>query len=142
MASTAIPAIKAALLALLKEAEGLQGITVTAGKEPERDTEYVWITNAKAARDWKLLKPAPTPLDEDVRVTLWVVALMGGADHTESEERAFEIAGEVETAIRQPAELSPIDFGHMIEKLEDSPLLRDSRWGCQIEITVLVKGRI
>lgn len=143
MASTGIPAVKAAILALLEETDGLEGVTVTAGKEPERAKEFIWVSHAKAVRDPKLLKSAPHPLDEDVRVTVWVVALKGGKDHLVSEVRAYEIAGVVETAIREPGvHLAPVDFWHMVEQIDDSPLLRDKTWGCQIEMTVLVKGRI
>ena len=141
MASTAIPAVKAAILAALEGAEALQGVAVTAGKEPERDEEWVWVWKAEAEREFKMLGPSPAALDEVVKITLRVVSIQG-ANATPSEERAFEIAEAVETALRADPDLGEAVHWQRIEKVEQEPLLFDKRYGCLVLMVVKAKARI
>lgn len=141
MASTAIPAVKAAILAALEGAEDLVGVTVTADKEPEKEKEWVWVWKAEAEREFKVLGPSPAALDEMVKVSLRVVSIQG-TKATPSEERAFEISEAVETALRADPDLGGAVTWQRIEKVEQEPLLFDKRYGCLVEMTVKAKARI
>lgn len=142
MASTAVPAVREAVLKTLEEAEELKGVLVTGDKEPERPTEYIWIYKAKANREFSLIGMQPAPLDEMVRVYLRVVAVKGSADSTPSEERALELAALAETALRENPTLNDCARFHHVEELEPQSLLFDQKRGCHVLMTIAAKARI
>lgn len=143
MASTTIFSVKNAIVATLGEAEGLSGVTISADKEPERVSEYIWVPEGKAERSVELIRRPPYPLDEIVRVTVWIVVIKGSSSPTPSEKRAYELLEAAETAIRElPNGLGDAQFGHWIESVEPKPALFDGKWGHQIKAVVLAKARI
>jgi hypothetical protein len=137
MASTAIPVVKAAVLGALQGAEALEGITVTADREPERDSEYVWIWRAKAKRNFRTIGPSPAPLDEEVSIVMRVVAIGG-----DPEARALELADAVEEALREDITLGDSVLWHRLEELEQEPLQFDRKAGCHVLMTLTAKARI
>lgn len=142
MASTSIPEVKAALVEALKNSVALNGITITKGKEPTRESEFIWIPKAKAKRSHTLLGGTP-PLDEVVTVTVWVVVTKGTTGPEESEERAFEIVEAVETTLRKPVEAAKQELQPpTVEEIDQSPVPLDKKWACHIEMTVTVTARI
>ena len=141
MASTAIPAVKAALVELLEASEDLQGVTVTDDKEPERSDEYVWIWKAKSHREYRLLGGKPPPLDEDLEVKIRIVAIKGDASKP-SEERATELLEAVEDALRADLGLKQTVLWHKLEDIEGDPVLFDTRRGFAWMATLTAKARI
>lgn len=141
MASTAIPAVKAAILSLLEGAEDLKGVLVTDDKEPEREKEYVWIWKAKARREYRLLGGSPSPLDEDLEIKLRIVAMQGDAAKP-SEERASELLEAVETALRADLHLEDTVLWHKLEEIDGEPYLFDTRRGFAWSATLAAKARI
>lgn len=142
MASTKIPAIRAAVYKTLKAAESLKGITVADDKEPERQNEWVWIMKATAEREFRLIGPRPAKQDETVKVWLRIVALRGSKEAKPSEERVTEILEAVETALRDDASLEDTCFFHNIDALEIERIILDKKRGCHVVATVTAKTRI
>jgi hypothetical protein len=140
MASTKIGVVKAAALNTLSEADDLDGVFVTADKEPERRIEYVWIYKARAKREFRLIGPQPAPQDEMVSVYLRVVSIRD--TRTAAEARALEIFEAAETALRAEPTLEGTAFFHHIEELDVEPLLFDQKWGCHVLATLEAKARI
>lgn len=142
MASTAIPAVKAAMLEILTAATGeggsLEGIAVSADKQPERPDEFVWIWKAKSKRKWASL--GQKKLEETVMVTLRVVAIRGGV--ADSEARAIEIAEAVETEFRKDLTLGGAARFHLIEELDDEPRKFDQAFGCAVLMTLTADIKI
>jgi hypothetical protein len=146
MASTAIPALKAAILGALgtePAPAGLEEVEISGDKEPTRASEYVWLYKAKAQREFKSIGRRPSSLDETVRVYLRVLVVKGS--ELEAESRALAIAEAVEGILR---ELDPDDEDAtflsplLIEELEDEPLQFDQKAGCHVLMTVVTKARI
>ena len=142
MASTNIPAVKAAVLKVLESAKALEDITVSGDKEPERDTEYVWIYKAKAKRQFTTIGKQPAAQDEMVEVHLRVFAVDPGATYTDVEARAVEIFEAVESALRDSPTLDGTAFFQHVEELEIEPLLLDQNWACHVLVTLAAKTRI
>lgn len=140
MASTAIPAVKAAISKVLKAAASLKGVTVTSGTEPTRPTEYVWVWKAEANREFRLLGQTPAPLEEVVNVHLRVLAIRG--DLAAAETRATTLFEAVETALRSVPKLEGTVEWHRIEKVEAEPLNFDTKVGFQYLVVVSAKARI
>lgn len=136
---TSLPAAKEAVKAALDGAEGLDGVRVARGKEPNKK-EYVWIFKGKAKRDFASLGPKPPPLDENVEVTLRIVAIKG--DDVASEDRAYELFNAVETVLRDNPDLSEDILFQRISEVEDGHVLFDQKWGFHIIATVTAKARI
>lgn len=142
MASTAIPAVKAAIIELLEASKDLEGVTLAPGAEPDRAKEYVWFYRATAAREFNLIGGNPPPLDENLRIFLRVVAIKGDIGADASEERAYEIAEAVETALRGDLELDGTVYFHRIESVEQEHLKIDRTRGCHVLLTIAAKTRI
>jgi hypothetical protein len=146
MASTAIPALKSAILAALEAdptPEGLDGVAISGDKEPTRESEYVWLYKAKAKREFKTIGRRPVKVDEDLSISLRVLAVKGS--QAEAESRALAIAAAVEGVLRdlEPGDdeavfLAPL----LVQELEDEPLLFDQKAGCHVLMTVVTKARI
>jgi hypothetical protein len=142
MASTAIPAVKAAIMAALEGAVGLDDVMITDDKEPERAKEYVWLYEAQAERDWKTIGPQPVPLKENVTVELRVFVSKGTDKQKPSEERAFEIAEAVENALRDDPDLNGTLLHQRVEKLRQQQLVPDQRRTSHVLMTVSGEARI
>ena len=146
MASTAIPALKSAILASLEvdpTPEGLEGVAISGDKEPTRSSEYVWLYKGKAQREFKLIGGRPSKLNEEVRIFLRVLVVKG--DQAEAESRALAIAEAVEGILRdlEPEDdeaqfLKPL----LVEELEDEPLQFDQKAACHVLMTVVTEARI
>lgn len=141
MSSTAIPAVKEAVVNTLKAASSLKGITVTDDKEPERKSEYIWIWKARAKREFKNIGPN-SKVDEMIEVFIRIVAYKGSTDQKPSEERAVEIFEAVETALRANRKLNNTVFWHKIGDLEIVPLVPDKKRGCHAIAVVNAKAQI
>jgi hypothetical protein len=135
---TAIPAVKEAVLEILDDAEGLEGVTVAAGLEPTRADEYVWIWKAKAKRVCKSVGRNPPVYDEDVSLTMR--ALVVGGENPEA--RVFEIVAATETALRSSITLDGAVKWHKLEELDQEPLQFDQKLGCHILMTLTARARI
>lgn len=143
MASTAIPALEAAILGALQAEpapEGLEGVSVSGDKEPTRATEYVWLYKAKAKREWRTIGPRPSARDEELRASLRVLVVKG--DLAEAKTRALEIAGVVEDALAAVNTTSPLLYPLLVEEIEDEPLQFDQKSGCHVLMTVVTRARI
>jgi hypothetical protein len=140
MASTAIPFVKTSILEALESAEGLEEVVVSGDREPEQALEYIWLYKAKAKREFRLVRPRPAPLEEEVRIFLRVLAVR--AEAMDAENRALEIAEAVENALRALDLGPPVLFPLLIEELDDEQLQFDQKRGCHVLMTVATKARI
>ncbi len=136
MASTSIPAVKAAIQEILAEAGGLDGILVTTDyNKTDRAPEHIWIWKAKSKRDFKGLGHRPPRLQEEIKVTLRVVTV-GGADAAAAEARVYEIVEAAETALREDTTLGGVARKAHVADLDEEPLSFDSKIGCHVLMTV------
>ncbi len=151
MASTKIPAVKAAILAALLEAqkgphaEALKDVAITDDREPERPSEYVWIYEGTAERQYKTLRGggSQVPLEEDVEISLRVFVVKGSDSTKPSEERAVAIAEVVEEVLRDDPDLSGLLLYQRVSRLNIGPLgLVDQRRASQVLMTVMGTARI
>jgi hypothetical protein len=140
MPSTALPALKTAVLEILGETPGLEGVTITDDKEPERAKEYIWLYRAKAVRDWASI--GTKAKDEMPKVFLRIAAILGGKSGAASESRVFELAEIVEEALDDHVTLNGAVRFHLIEDIEEEKQLFDTTWGAHVLMTLSAKARI
>lgn len=146
MPSTAIPAVKAAILKILQDAEDLEGITVTDDyKVAERADEHVWVWKSETRdRNFRGLghpSSRPPRIDEEILVTLRVVAI-GGKTAPAAEARVFQIVEAVETILRGNIKLEGTAIKSIIDKIAEEPLNFDNKIGHGVLLTVLAETRI
>lgn len=142
MPSTAVPAIEDAVVALLEGAAGLEKVTVTSEREPERETEFVYLYEATADREWSTIGPQPAGMKEDVKVFLRVFALIGTASFKPSRERAFELVEAIEDALREDPELGGTVLYQHISRITQQKITEDRRRGCHVLLTISGQARI
>ena len=144
MAPTAIPKVRAAVRAMLEAAaeapdSDLHGLAIAAaGPEPTRPNEFIWFWRGKAKRVFRVVGPRPAPYEEDVSLTLRLVAI-GGED---PESRAFALLSAVEDVLRNDITLGDAVFWHRLEELEDEPLDFDRKLGWAVLLTLTARARI
>lgn len=145
MASTAIPAVKAALVNRLEETTELDEIEIASGgREPstvrkvKKGDEYVWIWRGRSKRDPASLGRRPAPLKENIEITCRLV-IIGGDD---PEARAFELFEVVETALRGFPDLGRKVRFQSITSLEEEARDFDRTLGHHILFTVSAEAVI
>jgi hypothetical protein len=137
--STTIPAVKAAVAAVLRVADGLEGIPVVTGpREPKDTKEWVFFLRAKAKREPGSLGRKPFVLDEDVSLIMRVCSITEEI----SEARVFELAAAVESALRADATLGGAVKWQYVEELDQEAREFDGKDGHHIVLTVVAKSRI
>lgn len=141
-AVTAIPAVKQAVVDLLKDAPALKGIPIVDDKEPEVKKEYVWVYKSKAKRAFKVIGPQPGKQEEMIQIFLRIVSTKGDQKLKPSEDRALEIFEAVEEALRADTTLKGTAFFHLIEDVEIAPVKFDKKRGCHVIGVVSAKARI
>ncbi len=139
MATTALAPFEAALLALLEDAEGLDGVKITGDLEPERfGNEYIWLYKRKAGpREFRTIGRNPAWVDEELRAYFRVLAIANKPSVAKA--RALQLAEAVEAAVRgggleqQVAELlMPL----LVEEIEPEPVRFDRKAGFHVLMTV------
>lgn len=146
---SAIPSVAEKAIEILEaaqaEVEALQGVAITADKEPELDDEYVWLYRKRATRGFKLVGPQPAPLDETLRLYFRILVVKGEKEAKPAEDRALQIAAAVEAVFREAGKekaLGKSVRNILVTELDDEPLLFDKKRGCQILMTVAMIARI
>lgn len=139
--STAIPAIKEAIVKTLKDAESLKGIKVTDEKEPTDEKEYIWVFKARAKRNWQNIGPQ-SKMGEVIEIFIRCVSLKGSDEVKPSEERAIELFEAVEAALRANRRLDGTAFFQHVGDVEIAPVLVDKIRGCHVIAVVSAKTQI
>lgn len=140
--TTAIPAVKAAILKTLEGAEGLAGVVITDDvKAADRALEHIFMWKAKATRDFAGMARKPPPLDEEIKVTLLVVAI-GNGTRLDVETRAYAIAAAAESALRGDIKLEGVALSCLVAEIDEDPLDFDTKRGTRLILTVKAKARI
>jgi hypothetical protein len=116
MATSTVPALKAALLSLLSARAGLSGVQVVYGAPlPNPGREFISL--AGTTGDQATASLGRLSREEEYRLTIYVSALREGLDQQSCTERAFALAAEVENAVRS----DPTVSGTVRTALVDGP---------------------
>lgn len=144
--SSTVPAVKAAVQAMLKADAALAGVPIVRGKPADgAPEEYVSLWKAKATREYAGLRggAATAPMDEMVELTIVVdVQLASGTDPEPSELRAYEIFAAVDAALRADLTLGGVWRFDKTSSYEDDFYRDDKRRGCRVFQTLSGKARI
>jgi hypothetical protein len=102
MATSVVPAVMAALKGLLIARSGLSGVQVTTGLPMTASTDYVAIMDAiPHVQRTAGARTAPQPREEEFDLVVLISAIRKGDDDgTEVVNRAYAIAAELESEIR------------------------------------------
>lgn len=147
MATSSVPAVKAAILTLLQADAGLTGVDVRWA-EPIKDLppEMVSLGNAEfTAETVPFLKPAPHRHREDYVIPVWVGVELEGDDPRTTETRMWEITGVVENLLRNNVNLQQsLGLLHWAIVAGKEPVLGpgDGKWIAANRINVQVKADI
>ena len=108
MATSSVPAVKGAILALLQERPALAAVNVSWDQPGTDDLlhEMIFMLDAEfASEEVPFLRPRPHRHREQYTIPVVVWTKAEGDDAQGAEERMWEITGEVEDAIRDNTEL-------------------------------------
>lgn len=138
---SALPAIEGHLYDLIGDALQGEGTRVVFGYAEA--PELVAIFTSEFDRDWRLLGPQPVPLEERFRIDLIVEVLRpSGRDMKPASDRAWEVFGLVEAAIRDDEHLNEIAFDSRIDKGTREFFQTDKKQGARIRATLSGTARI
>lgn len=99
MASSSIPAFKAALLALLRARPNLANVQVTYGPPlPSPAREFIQVGDVDGQQGWSTVGGQTRQEDYTVKVTTSVT--VEGVNFQTANERAFVLVAEIEAALR------------------------------------------
>lgn len=99
MATSTIPALKAALLSLLAARAGLAGVQVVYGAPlPNPGREFISLGGTDGSQETAAL--GRLRREEEYRLTIYVSVLREGQDQQAATERVFALVAEVEDAVR------------------------------------------
>ena len=144
MATSTIPALKAALLSLLQARAGLSGVQVTYGMpavSPPPRREFIALTDADGDQETAAL--GRTRREEVYRLKVLCSVLREGSDQQSATERAFALAAEIVSALRA----DPSVTGTVRTALVDGPLqleegASDQHRTALVTLSVLCTARI
>lgn len=98
MASSSIPALKKSLRALLAARTALSDVQVVYGAPlPNPAREFIWLGDVTGSQDWATIGHTRV---EDYDLDVLVSVAREGTDQQAATERAFELASEIELALR------------------------------------------
>lgn len=141
-----IPAVKAALLAILQADSGLSGVQVTHGHPGGvLENEAVWIGRAEGRHEPASIRSGRQPRDETFTLDVIVSVLMAGATIAEAETRAHALAAQVEDAIAADVTLglSPDILWALPGDIEERPTSYETTGVlAEIRLGVEVKARL
>jgi len=142
MATSTVPALKAALLSLLVARAGLSGVQVVYGAPlPNPGREFVSLGGTDGMQETAAL--GRLRREEEYRLTIYVSTIREGQGQQACTERAFEIAAEVENAVRS----DPTVGGTVRTALVDGPFTleegaTDTHRTALVTIALLCHARI
>jgi|GEM_PF-5487974 len=140
--STAIPSVEAAVLELLEGAAELDGVFVTDDySKAVQETKYVWLWKAEAEREFKGIGRRPATQEEAIELTLRVIAV--GDTAAEAKNRSYQIAGAVETVLRNDMKLGGTVLKNHVKKLSGEPVTDyEPLFGYAVVLIVAAEARI
>lgn len=107
MATSAVPAALAGLLAVLRAAPGLNGVTVVDGPPTNNLTGGDWLyvghqpgADAAVSMTQAFASAGARRRDEDFDIGCYAESRAGGSDMAARRARVFELLAEVENALR------------------------------------------
>ena len=142
MATSTVPAFKAALLAALQARPTLSTVQVTYGAPlPSPADEYVWLADADGEQETAAL--GAQRREEYYDLTVYVAVYRAGEDQQATTERAFELVAELEEVLRADATVGGVVRVAVVAgpfRLEE--MASDTHRGAQVTVTVAVRARI
>lgn len=144
MATSTIPAFKAALLLALTNRAGLTGVQVTYGAPlPQPTREWIWLGDVDGQQDAAAF--GHSRREEEFGMTVLIGVTRGGTDQQATSERAFTIAAEIENELRTNADVSGTVRLAEIKgpiRLEELSATDGTSRGAHLTITIRASARI
>lgn len=144
MATSTIPAFKAALLTALEARAALAKVQVSYGPPlPQPSAEWIWLGDADGEQDAAAF--GHSRREETFALTLMVGVKRGGNGQQAATERAFEIAEEIENELRTNADVTATVRLAEIKgpiKLEELASPDGTSRGAHLTITIRASARI
>jgi hypothetical protein len=144
MATSSVPSVKAAILALLQGQAGFSGVDVRYAP-PTKDwpRECVFLGNAEFAEESiPTLRPAPHRHREDYTVPVWVSVALEGNDPQATEERMWTLTGVIEDALRNNLNPSGTALWAIVAGKRPQLGAEDAQWVAENYVSVRVRADI
>lgn len=137
---TKLPAVEAAIVEILSNAEDLEGVEIGAELEP-KSAEYVWVYKSESNLEFLGLGHRPAHLREELKLYLRTFAT-GGGTFAEIKERVDALGRAVVTALREDIKLGNTVEFHRVENVRREAISLDNRQGFHALMTIEAKTRI
>lgn len=142
MASSTVPAFKAALAAALAARPALHDVQVAYGAPlPAPAREFLWLADVEGEQEPAAL--GAQRREESYLLTVIANALREGQDQQAATERAFELVAELEDVLRDDGSLSQtVRFAQVAGPFRLEEMSSDTARAAQVTVTVAVRARI
>lgn len=145
MATSSVPACKAGILALLDAAAGLAAVQTEWAHPGEKIMhESIFMLDAEFTEESvAALRTTPRPHTENYTVPVVVDIVAAGDDARAAEERAYELAGHIENAIRNDPTLGgATTLGARVGGKVPQSYMSDQGRAVSLRVDVVVQARI
>jgi hypothetical protein len=145
MATSTIPAFKAALQAQLQKRQGLNGVMVSYGYPgPVPEVEYIWLADVRGSQ--ALATMGNRKREEDYSLTVLIKTEISGVQPTDQQtatERAFTLMGELEAQLRtDPTVNAAVRVAQVEGPVDLVELAGNNARGALLTVTVHAEARI
>jgi hypothetical protein len=146
MATSSIPAVKAALITRLQARAGLYGVSVTWGftdAAGARAAEWVFVGNTRGDQTWT--QQGRQSKEEDYTLDLIVSVVRKGLGVQTAEQRAWAIAAEVENELRSDPSVGLTPPYRLLQAQVEGPVVSEeavSEDGSAVESRITLSIRV
>lgn len=142
MASSTVPAFKAALATALRARQALHDVQITYGAPlPAPAREFLWLADVEGEQEPAAL--GAQRREESYLLTVIANVLREGQNQQAATERAFEIVAELEDELRNDGSLaSTVRFAQVAGPFRLEEMSSDTARAAQVTVTVAVRARI
>ena len=143
MATSSIPAFRAALRTRLAARAGLAGVQITDGAPANPAREMIALASTSAQQEYRGIGgPIGASKQETFDLEVIVSVLREGRDTTGADTRAFALLAEIEAAVRtDPTVNSTVDVAE-ISAYQHEPRFTDTAREANLVITIQAQKRI
>lgn len=138
---SSLPTIEDRLFEVFQDALADEGVKVVYGVDSA--PELVGIFTSEFDREFRLIGPSPVPLEESFTVEVIVEVIRpSGREMRPAAERAWEIFGLIEEAVREDLDLDGVTFDSRFSKGSREFFQTDKSQGSRIRATLAGTSRI
>jgi hypothetical protein len=141
VATTTITAMRAALIASLRDRPGLAGVQIGYGMPPGAlQREHILFGMVDAQQEYRALGTARK--FEDYAATVFISVMREGTDQQATDERALSLLAEVEAELRADPTVGNTVLTAEVSRYRMEPMASDTTREARITLDIQTRARI